>query len=72
MQIAATTYVGSKLATKLITAVLALAGSSTMIGGNLIIATYYGANAGIAQPMAASRGDSPRQIALSKCTNNAS
>jgi hypothetical protein len=66
------TYHGVTARTRLIAAALALAGSAAMVGGNLGIARYYAANAGIAQLMTASRGDAPRQIATDKCTNNAS
>jgi hypothetical protein len=64
-------YSGSKIGTKLVAAALALAGSAVMVGGNLIIAGSYAANAGASSTMAA-RGDTPRQVATGRCTNSAS
>ena len=72
MQATTATYHGSTAGTRLIAAVLALAGSGAVLGGNLSIAAYYAANAGIAQSMLVSRDDTPRQTAANKCTNNAS
>jgi len=72
MQATTTTYHGSTAGTRLIAAALALAGSGAVLGGNLSIAAYYAANAGIAQSMLVSRDDTPRQTAANKCTDNAS
>jgi hypothetical protein len=72
MQATYATYLGIKAGTRLIAAVLALAGSGAMVGGNLGIAAYYGASAGSAQSMLASRGDTSRHIARITCPSNAS
>jgi hypothetical protein len=72
MQATTAAYLGSKAGTKLIAAVLALAGSGAIVGGNLGIAGHYAANAGSARSMMSSRGDMPRQIAGNKCADNAS
>lgn len=65
-------YSGSKIGTKLLAAALALAGSAVMVGGNLVIAGSYAANAGVAQTTMAARGGMPHQVAISKCSNKAS
>jgi hypothetical protein len=72
MQTRTASYHGSTPRTRLIAAVLALAGAGVVVAGNLSIAAYYAANAGIAQSMLASRDNAPRQTAANKCTDNAS
>jgi hypothetical protein len=71
MQATTARYPGNNVRIRLIAAVLALAGSAAMVGGNVGIAAYYAANAGSAQLMLASGGDAPRQIARNKCTDDA-
>ena len=65
-------YPASKIGTKLFVAALALAGSAVTMGGNLVIAGSYAANAGVAQSTMVAHGGMPHQIAVSKCANNAS
>jgi hypothetical protein len=66
------TYPASKIGTKLVAAALALAGSAVTVGGNLVIAGSYAANAGVAQSTMVAHDGMPRQVAVSKCANNAS
>ncbi len=66
------TYPGIKIRTKLFAAALAVAGSVVMVGGNLVVAATYAANAGIAPSTLLARGGMPRQVAIIKCSNNAS
>lgn len=72
MKTAAAAYPGSNVRIRLIAAVLALAGSGVIVGGNLGIAAYYAANTRSAESMLASRGDTHHQISGNNCTNNAS
>jgi hypothetical protein len=72
MQATTATFLASKSGTRLIAAVLALAGSGAMVGGNLGIVAYYAAKAGGTQTMLAARGDTPGHIARITCTSNAS
>lgn len=66
------TYSASKIGTKLVAAALALAGSAVTVGGNLVIAGSYAANAGVAQSTMVAHGGMPHQVAIIKCGNNAS
>ena len=66
------TYPRIKIGTKLLAAALALAGSAVMVGGNLVVAATYAANAGVAPSTMVGHGGMPRQVAVSKCANNAS
>jgi hypothetical protein len=72
MQSTTATFLGSEVGTRLIAAVLALAGSGAMVGGNLGIVAHYAATAGSAQSLLASGGDTSRHIARITCTSNAS
>jgi hypothetical protein len=72
MKAATAAYPGTHTRIRLIAAVLALAGSGLMVGGNLGIAAYYAANAGNAEPRLARHNDTPHQVARNKCANNAS
>ena len=72
MQATNATYLGNKAGIRLIAAVLALAGSGAMVGGNLGVAAYSAANAASAQSMLAARADTSRHIARITCANNAS
>lgn len=67
-----TTYSGIRIGTKLLAAALAAAGSAVMVGGNLVIAATYAANAGAAPSTMLARGDMPHQVAISKCSDKAS
>ena len=71
MQAINATYRGNGAGTRLVAAVLALAGSGAMVGGNLGIAAYYAANAASVQSMLAAHADASRHIARITCNSNA-
>jgi len=72
MQATTSTYLKTKLGTRLFAAALALAGSGTMVGGSLGIAEHYASNAGAGHPLAAMRGRAPGQLARNSCPDKAS
>ena len=72
MQATVAGYHASTARTRLIATALALAGSGTMVAGNLSIAAHYAASSDATQLKLASRDNMPRQTAAIKCTGNAS
>ena len=72
MQATYAMYRGNSAGTRLVAAVLALAGAGAIVGGNLGIAAYYAANAAGVQSMLAAHADTSRHIARITCNSNAS
>lgn len=72
MQATSSTYLRRKFGTRMVAAVLALAGSGTMVGGSLGIAEHYAANAGAGNTVAAAPSYALRKLVRNSCANGES